>query len=66
MTAKEQLKALSKVTKELVDTQYNTYNRSLLPALKKIGLKVVEHHENLTKEQQEFVDTFFEDEVYRY
>ena len=64
MTAKEQLKALSKVTKELVDTQYNTYNRSLLPALKKIGLKVVEHHENLTKEQQEFVDTFFEDEVY--
>ena len=64
MTAKEQLKALSKVTKELVDTQYSTYNRSLLPALKKIGLKVVEHHENLTKEQQEFVDTFFEDEVY--
>lgn len=64
MTAKEQLKALSKVTKELVDTQYNTYNRSLLPALKKIGLKVVERHENLNKEQQEFVDTFFEDEVY--
>ncbi len=64
MTAKEQLKALSKVTKELVDTQYNTYNRSLLPALKKIGLKVVERHENLNKEQQKFVDTFFEDEVY--
>ena len=64
MTAKEQLKALSKVTKELVDTQYSTYNRSLLPALKKIGLKVVERHENLTKEQQKFVDTFFEDEVY--
>lgn len=64
MTAKEQLKALSKVTKELVDTQYSTYNRSLLPALKKIGLKVIENHENLNKEQQKFVDAFFEDEVY--
>ena len=36
MTPKEQLKELSVVTKELVETQYNTYNRSLLPALNKV------------------------------
>ena len=64
MTPKEQLKELSKVTKKLVQAQYNTYNRSLVPALKKIGLHVVEQHENLTEEQQKFVDNFFEDSVY--
>ncbi|MGN0400269.1 MAG: RNA degradosome polyphosphate kinase [Blautia sp.] len=64
MTPKEQLKELSKVTKNLVQAQYNTYNRSLIPALKKIGLHVVEKHENLTEEQQKFVDSFFEDSVY--
>ena len=64
MTPKEQLKELSTVTKELVETQYNTYNRSLLPALKKVGLHVVEKHEDLTKEQQAYVDRYFEESVY--
>ena len=64
MTPKEQLKALSVVTKELVETQYNTYNRSLLPALKKAGLHIIEHHEDLNKEQQEYVDRYFEENVY--
>lgn len=64
MTPKEQLKELSVVTKELVETQYNTYNRSLLPALNKVGLHVVEKHEDLTKDQQEYVDRYFEESVY--
>ena len=64
MTPKEQLKELSVVTKELVETQYNTYNRSLLPALNKVGLHVVEKHEDLTKEQKEYVDRYFEESVY--
>ena len=64
MTPKEQLKELSVVTKELVETQYNTYNRSLLPALNKVGLHVVEKHEDLTKEQKEYVDRYFDESVY--
>lgn len=64
MTPKEQLKELSVVTKELVETQYNTYNRSLLPALNKVGLHMVEKHEDLTKEQKEYVDRYFEESVY--
>ena len=64
MTPKEQLKELSVVTKELVETQYNPYNRSLLPALNKVGLHVVEKHEDLTKEQKEYVDRYFEESVY--
>ena len=35
MTPKEQLKAISQKTHELVDTQYRVYSRSLLPALKR-------------------------------
>ena len=64
LTPKEQLKELSKVTKELVQAQYSIYNRSLLPALKKVGLHVVEKHEELNSEQQTFADRYFEDNVY--
>lgn len=64
MTPKEQLSAISEQTHELVRTQYNTYNRSLLPALEKTGLHVITEHENLTKEQAAFVDSYFEDNVY--
>lgn len=41
MTASEQLKKILKETHELVDLQYSTYNRSLIPALKKRGLKII-------------------------
>ena len=34
MTASEQLKKILKETHELVELQYSTYNRSLIPALK--------------------------------
>ncbi|MDO5337108.1 MAG: RNA degradosome polyphosphate kinase [Eubacteriales bacterium] len=64
MTPKEQLSAISQQTHELVRTQYNTYNRSLLPALEKTGLHVITEHEHLTKEQAAFVDSYFEDNVY--
>ena len=56
MTASEQLEKISVRTHELVTQQYNTYNRSLLPALRSIGLNLIENHEDLTPEQGEFVD----------
>lgn len=40
MTAKEQLKAISRQTHDLVHVQYSTLNRSLVPALEKAGLHV--------------------------
>lgn len=64
LTPKEQLEAISQGTHELVDAQYNTYNRSILPALKRQGLKIITQYENLTKEQAEYVDHFFRQEVY--
>lgn len=64
MTPLKQLDAISVKTHALVGTQYQTYNRSLLPALRSHGLNVITQHEDLTKEQAEFVDRYFLDEVY--
>ena len=64
LTPKEQLKALAPEVKKMIQAQYNTYNRSLLPALKKAGLTVVERHEDLNKEQKAFVDEYFEESIY--
>ncbi len=64
MTPLEQLEAVNKETHELVDMQYSTYNRSLLPLLAQNGLKIVEKHEELTMEEGQFVDRYFQDNVY--
>lgn len=64
MTPKEQLKKVNKATHDLIAAQYSTYNRSLLPLLKNNGLVVVEHHEKLTKEQADYADRYFEENVY--
>ena len=64
LSPKEQLSMLAPVTKNLIQMQYSTYNRSLLPALKKAGLVVVESHENMTKEQKIFTDQYFEETIY--
>ncbi len=64
MTAKAQLEAISKKAHPFTATQYSTYNRSLLPALKAEGLQIITSHEALTKKQKEFLDRYFEEEVY--
>lgn len=64
MTPQEQLKALDKVTHELVGMQYSTYSRSLLPLLEKNGLHVIQAHEQLNKAESEYVDRYFKDNVY--
>ncbi len=64
MTATEQLAAIDKKTHDFVEKQYSTYNRSLIPALKKVGFNIIENHEDLTKEQAEFVDKYFHEDVY--
>ncbi|MEY8426386.1 RNA degradosome polyphosphate kinase [Lachnospiraceae bacterium 46-15] len=64
LTAAEQLEVILKATHELVNLQYSTYNRSLIPALKQQGMKVVTEHEKLSKEQKAFVDRYFEENVY--
>ncbi len=64
LTPREQLETISQGTHELVESQYNIYNRSFLPTLKRQGLKIITQYENLTKEQAAYVDNYFLKEVY--
>jgi len=64
MTAKQQLAALSKRTHDFVKEQYTVWNRSLLPALEKEGLEIVSGYEALTKQQSDFLDRYFKENIY--
>lgn len=64
MTAKEQLEAINKDTRSLVEMQYSTYNRSLVPMLHNHEIEIIDAYEDLTEEQGEYVDRYFEETVY--
>jgi len=64
LSLKEQLLRIGEKTHELVALQYSTYNRSLLPALRRQGLDMVSRHEELTEIEREYVTRFFEENVY--
>ncbi|MBQ9613162.1 MAG: RNA degradosome polyphosphate kinase, partial [Lachnospiraceae bacterium] len=53
LTAQEQLDLILKDTHEFVDTQYSTYNRSLLPALAQEGITIINDYAQLTKQEKE-------------
>lgn len=64
MTATEQLEAISEKTKELVELQYSTYNRSLVPLMQTNHIRIIDSFETLTEEQAAFVDRYFLESVY--
>lgn len=64
MTPTEQLERISQRTHAMVDMQYSTYKRALIPALRQEGLTVIGEHEDLSAEEAEAVDRYFEDMVY--
>ncbi len=64
LTPREQLDLIIPETKNMMNAQYSTLNRSLLPALENNGLKLVKHYEDLSEKQAKFVDKYFEREVY--
>ncbi len=64
MTPAEQLTALDRAIHELVELQYSTYNRSLMPKLRQNGLQIIGRHEDLSREEAEFADKYFAENVY--
>ncbi len=64
MTAAEQLAALDDRTHAFVKRQYKIYNDELVPALAKEGFHIIGSHEELTHEQEIFVDKYFHEDVY--
>ena len=47
LTATEQLAKINKATRELVDSQYTTFMRSLMPFMKREGIFLYDAHEDL-------------------
>ncbi len=64
MTAAEQLAEINVRTRELVEEQYGIYNRSLLPLLRRQNIDVIDEFEKLDGKQAEFVDRYFDENVY--
>ena len=64
MTPTQQLIAINEKTRELVDFQYLTFNKSLTPILKEKGIIIYEKYEDLNQEQLKFIDSFFMSQVY--
>ncbi len=64
LTPAEQLNLLAGEIHKLVDLQYSTYNRALLPMLEQNGLHVIRKHEELSRADAAFIDRYFEDNVY--
>ena len=64
MDALKQLERVNEDTRELVNLQYSTYNRSLLPLMNQENIYIIDAYEKLTEEQAAFVDDYFENEVY--
>ena len=63
MTVNEQLDAVSKSVHQQVERQYKVYNEMLYPMLKEEGI-IFCVHEDLSPKQSEFVDDYFQKEVY--
>ena len=64
LTPSAQLDLIIPETKNMMNSQYSTLNRSLIPALEASGLKLVKRYEDLTEKQAKYVDKYFEKEVY--
>ena len=60
----EQLEKIAEKTHDLVNVQYSTYNRSLLPALKQNGLRLIMNHEDLDEQEAAWADEYFKYNVY--
>lgn len=64
LSPKEQIKKIEAATHELVDMQYATLMRSILPQLENEGIRIITSHMQLNDEQKVYVDKYFEEEVY--
>jgi len=60
----EQLKQISVKTHEMVETQYSTWNKEVLPLLEKEGLHIITSCEDLSSREAAYADKYFTENVY--
>ena len=64
MTATQQLEEINKATRQLVELQYSTFNRSQQPQLRAQGIYVYEDMDSLSDTQKAAAQQYFEEIVY--
>ncbi|MCR4595360.1 MAG: RNA degradosome polyphosphate kinase [Lachnospiraceae bacterium] len=64
MSASSQLGAVCDAAQELSRSAYNTLNHMLVPAFKKAGIELLFEHSQMTEEECEYADRYFEESVY--
>jgi len=64
MSAEKQLGILTKETHDFVKKQYEVYNKSLVPLLKKENLHIISHGDKLDANEKKFIDEYFDEFVY--
>ncbi|MCR4694252.1 MAG: RNA degradosome polyphosphate kinase [Pseudobutyrivibrio sp.] len=64
MTPSEQLEEINEKTRKLVDKQYSIYMKNLIPILEEKGIKVIDKYEELTNKQLEYIDEYFNSQIY--
>lgn len=64
MSAEKQLGILTKETHDFVKKQYEVYNKSLVPLLKKENLYIISHGDELDSNEKKFIDEYFDEFVY--
>jgi len=64
LTPQDQLDRISEATHELVNLQYSTLNRSLIPLLAGENIHLLINHEDMNEQQKEYADRYFTENVY--
>ena len=63
LTPKQQMKRVIARAHQMLDEQYEIYNKSLMPLLKKAGIHLA-MPQQLTREESKYLDEYFRQEVY--
>ena len=64
LTARQQLDQVEARCHELIDRQYSTLSRSLIPALRQVGYNLITNPDVLSIPQREYLETYFMETVY--
>lgn len=64
LTATQQLEKINRATRQLVELQYSTYNRSLQPQLRAQGIYVYDQMSELSEAQRRSAEQYFDEIVY--
>lgn len=64
LTPEEQLEKIIPETKNMMNAQYSTLNRALLPLMEENGVKIIKKYTDLSEKQSKYVDKYFDKDVY--